>query len=71
MLLHNYFSELTLELRILGHRWLSKRPNIVKLLGIFLDSKFRMGSVALVLEYSDLGNLRNFLLHESEDNCSL
>ncbi|KAK0659742.1 hypothetical protein QBC41DRAFT_384216 [Cercophora samala] len=56
-----HFEQLTLELRILGHRKLRKHANIVKILGLCIDQVNGFPDLALVLEYSELGSLQSFL----------
>ncbi len=55
------FVQITLELRILSHCRLKTHPNILNVLGICLDEYHEAPSLALVLEYSQIGTLRTFL----------
>jgi serine/threonine protein kinase len=58
---HNHLQHLCLELRILSHGQLRKHPNILDIHGVCIDSYSGLSSLSLVLEYSSLGNLKEFL----------
>lgn len=60
-----HFAQLTLELRILTHARLAKHPNVLDLLGVCVDEYNEMPSFALVLEYSPLGTMRDFLSNKT------
>ncbi|KAK8001832.1 hypothetical protein PG991_014054 [Apiospora marii] len=67
-----HFSQLTLELRILAHERLRLHPYIVDVRGLYLDGRSaELVSLALVLEYSDFGNLAHFLAHRREEGSEL
>lgn len=57
-----HFDQLVLELRILGHRKFRKHAGIIDLLGICIGQVNGDPDLALVLEYSQLGSLKSFLL---------
>jgi serine/threonine protein kinase len=56
-----HFEQFCLELRILGHEYLAKHPNIVKLLGICVDDGLESPLISLILDYSAYGSLNTFL----------
>ncbi len=57
----SYLGRLALELRILSHRDVIQHANILKILGFGLEEDGGVPSCFLVEEYSDRGNLRDFL----------
>ncbi|KAF2647152.1 hypothetical protein K491DRAFT_685755 [Lophiostoma macrostomum CBS 122681] len=61
-----YLDKLGLEMRILSHAPLRTHPNIVNIVGICMDDDFGYSSLSLVLEYSEYGTLREFLLASEE-----
>jgi serine/threonine protein kinase len=60
------FEHIVRELRILGHEQLRKHGNIINLEGVCLDDFNGLPSLALVMEYSELGTLRAFLIENAE-----
>ncbi|KAI1824729.1 hypothetical protein F4861DRAFT_231471 [Xylaria intraflava] len=65
-----YMDQLTLELRILSHDKLLRHPNIVDILGLYLDDFQNTPTFAIVLEYSKHGSLRSFL-KDKQDGMSV
>ncbi|KAI1087995.1 hypothetical protein F5B19DRAFT_33284 [Rostrohypoxylon terebratum] len=55
------FAKLTLELRILAHERLRPHRHILDILALCLDGSTELIFLGLVLEYSSLGHLANFL----------
>lgn len=60
--LYSLLARLSLELRILVHESLRENAHIVDLLALYLDGTVQLVSLSLVLEYSSLGNLTEFLM---------
>ncbi len=58
------FEQLTLEMRILGHRRLRKHANVVDILGLCIDEFNDSPTLALVLEYSAHGTLGSFMARQ-------
>ncbi|PNP76733.1 hypothetical protein FNYG_10152 [Fusarium nygamai] len=59
------FEQVVQELRILGHKKIRSHDNIVSLEGFCLDEINGVPSLALVIEYSPLGTLREFLVQSN------
>ncbi|KAF5705717.1 serine threonine kinase [Fusarium mundagurra] len=62
------FEQIVQELRILGHKKVRSHDNIVSLEGFCLDEVNGVPSLALVIEYSHLGTLREFLVQNNNDH---
>ncbi|KAF5971700.1 serine threonine kinase [Fusarium coicis] len=60
------FEQVVQELRILGHKKVRSHDNIVSLEGFCLDEINGVPSLALVIEYSHLGTLREFLVQNND-----
>ncbi|KAF5646108.1 serine threonine kinase [Fusarium tjaetaba] len=59
------FEQVVQELRILGHKKVRSHDNIVSLEGFCLDEINGVPSLALIIEYSHLGTLREFLVQNN------
>jgi serine/threonine protein kinase len=60
------FEQAVQELRILGHKKVRSHDNIVSIEGFCLDEINGVPSLALVIEYSHLGTLREFLVQNND-----
>ncbi|KAI1147971.1 hypothetical protein F4825DRAFT_118402 [Nemania diffusa] len=60
-------NQLTLELRILGLKAVQNHPNLVTILGICMDDLGGAPLLAIVMEYSELGSLKSFLVTRDHD----
>ncbi|KAG5765769.1 hypothetical protein H9Q72_006171 [Fusarium xylarioides] len=63
------FEQVVQELRILRHKKVRSHDNIVSLEGVCLDDINGVPSLALVIEYSHLGTLREFLIQKNNALC--
>lgn len=57
-----HLNQLSLELRILTHEKLRKHPNILDAVALCMDEASGVLNTSLVLEYSEIGTLRAFLV---------
>jgi serine/threonine protein kinase len=64
------FEQIVRELRVLGHGSIRKHKNLVNVEGICMDDFNSVPSLAIVMEYSKFGTLRQFLV-ENKDKISL
>ncbi|GKU05761.1 serine threonine protein kinase [Fusarium langsethiae] len=64
------FEQIMRELRVLGHGSIRKHENLVNLEGICMDDFNGIPSLAIAMEYSKFGTLRQFLV-ENKDRISL
>lgn len=59
---NHHLNQLSLELRILTHGQLRKHRNILNAVALCMDEASGVLNTSLVLEYSEIGTLRNFLV---------